>query len=60
MEVQRTLNGKPITREELSRLEITNPTLESIMASVQRRYSRKEGTPENPAVSSGYAPKSMV
>ena len=39
LEIQRTLNGKPITREELSKLEITNPTLERIMASVQQRYS---------------------
>lgn len=40
MTVSRTLNGKPITEEELSKIVLTNPTIESICAGVIARLQK--------------------
>lgn len=45
MVVTRSVNGKPITEEELSKLVLMNPTIDSICQGVLARAHRREEGP---------------
>ncbi len=55
--MERTLNGKPVTREQLGRLQVTNPTLEAILSAVRQRSGRGAAFPDH---SSGAGPRGVL
>ena len=52
MTITRYLNGKEISKEELYKLELTNPTLELLCAAVRKRLSESSEKQEAEAPAS--------